>query len=290
MTHEAQLDATDLSRSEIGGFPFTSKFFLHQSASSKPIIDQDIDGTVGGFRALAASAQRQFAPNRAAIYCESMLYDRYDCALGRALYRAEGPPRAISESPSRHQGQGLSESGDHDLLDGGIEEFHSSISCRPDRQDKSYDFTFSFNDGSVPAINNLWIRTSLGCRSRHDSQIGWQRGNPLPRFSRTMRLANGHVDPRPPSADKRGISFEARAALILMISIVQRKLNGNAGLSNAFRQLNIDPASSPRPVLSGLFGRGSDSPAVASAGHSFRRFCVDRPVRTPIQIPRSLMS
>jgi len=102
-------------------------------------------------------------------------------------------------------------------------------------------------------------------------------------------LANGHVDIVSARLTSGGTQFEAKGGLDLDDQHRPAgKLNAEfAGLSNAFRQLNIDPGLiTAGQVLSGLFGRGSDIPGRLRLPVTLSEgFVSIGPVRTSIQIP-----
>jgi len=296
MTHEAQAGRNwTCPDQRIGGFPFTVEVSCTNLLFQGTIIDKTLTGTVGGFRAtspllrndnLLAKIEPPFTAKSSDGTIDMTV--RWD-----ELYiELEGPPRAYQRvAVAGTKVKVEAKAGTMDLLDGGFEEFHSSISLSPDRQDKSYDFTFSFNDGSVPAINNLldsqlplWVQVEGTI-----SQIGIGSAESLPDFLENWRLANGRVDLATVRLTSGGIQFEAKGGLDLDDQHRPAgKLNAEfAGLSNAFRQLNIDPGLiTAGQVLSGLFGRGSDIPGRLRLPVTLSEgFVSIGPVRTSIQIP-----
>jgi hypothetical protein len=161
-----------------------------------------------------------------------------------------------------------------------------------DRHDNAYDFMFTFNQGSIPALNSL-LDTQLPIDMQVGgtiSQVDLRGAETLQDFLENWRAANGHVDLTTGWLTSGHIIFDGKGGLDLD---GQHRVNGKldasfAGLDKAFRRLGIDPALiSAGQVLSGLLGGGQGGgtgrmnlPLTFSGG-----FLSIGPVRTQIQIP-----
>ena len=104
-----------------------------------------------------------------------------------------------------------------DPVDGGFDEFHSYLSLAPDRHDNAYDFMFSFNDGSIPALSRLLdSQNPIGLQfggTISQAEVGSAKS--LPEFLEKWRLANGQVDITTVRLTSGGTLLEATGGLDL---------------------------------------------------------------------------
>ena len=152
-----------------------------------------------------------------------------------------------------------------------------------DRHDNSYDFVFSFNDGSIPALNTLLdSQLPVGLQFGGTiSQAAFGGAQTLPEFLEKWRSANGHVDITHRAAHKRRCSLEAKGGLDLDDRASCSMASSTLALRGSIRPFassNIDPGLiTAGQFLSGLFGKGGDVPGrLESAGEFLRGLFVDR--------------
>jgi hypothetical protein len=296
MTHEAKAGRSwTCPDQKIRGFPFSVEVSCANLLFQGEFHDKTLTGTLRGFHATApllrndnllARLEPPFAAKTSDGTIDmTMQWDELYIEL-------EGPPSAyerVAFAGTKVKVDG--KAGPLDPMEGQFDEVHSSVSLSPGRHDNSYDFSFSFNDGSIPALNGL-LATQLPIGVRFDgtiSQAGIGRAETLADFLEKWRSANGHVDIGNARLTSGGIQFEAKGGLDLDDRHRPKgKLDAEfAGFDKAFRQLNIDPGLlAAGQVLSGLLGKGGNIPGRLNLPLTLSGgFLSVGPVRTPIQIP-----
>jgi hypothetical protein len=295
MTHEAQLGrAWSCPDQKIGGFPFSVEISCANLLFQGEILGKTLTGTVRGFRATSpllrtGNVLAQLDPPFAAKTSDGT----FDISMqwGELFLDLEGRPGALERlSLSGNQVRLQEKAGGMDTVDGASGDVN--VVLARDRHDNAYDFMFSFNQGSIPALNSfldtqLPIDMQAGGRI---SQVDLRGAETLQAFLENWRSANGHLEITTGWLTSGHIIFDATGGLDLD---GQHRVNGKldasfAGLDKAFRQLGVDPALiTAGQVLSGLLGGGQGSgtgrlnlPLTISDG-----WLSIGPVRTPIQIP-----
>jgi hypothetical protein len=296
ITHEAQAGRIwTCPDQKTGGFPFTVEVSCANLRFQGMILDKSSTGTVRGFHVTAPLLRNDnLLAHIESPFTAQTSDGTYDMSLrwSELYVELDGSPGtfdriALAGTEVELQGR----AGGLDAMEGKFGEFHSSLVPRPDRHDNSYDFTVSFNDGSIPALNRLLdsqlpIVMQLGGTISH-AALG--RAQTLAEFFEKWRSADGHVDITSGRLTSGGILLEAKGGLSLDDRHrVRGKLDaGFAGFQNAFRQLNIDPGLvTAGQFLSGLLGKGGDVPGRLNLPVIFSEgFLSIGPVRTSIQIP-----
>jgi hypothetical protein len=296
MIHEAQAGRSwTCPDQKIGGYPFSVEVSCANLLFQGNILDKTLTGTLRGFHATApllrndnllARLEPPFAAKTSDGTIDmTMQWDEFYIEL-------EGPPSAyerVAFAGTKVEVEG--KAGPLDLMEGKFDEVHSSVFLSPNRHDNSYDFAFSFNDGSVPALNSfldtqlpIWMQLE-GTLSQ--AEIG--RAESLAGFLEKWRSVNGHVDITSARLTSGGILIEAKGGLDLDDQHrPEGKLDAEfAGFTKAFRQLNIDPGLfAAGQLLSGLFGKGGNVPGRLNLPLTLSGgFLSVGPVRTPLQIP-----
>ena len=296
MTHEAKLGRRWTCPNETtGGYPFTVEVSCANLLFEGKILDKTLTGTVRGFHATAPLLRNDnllaridspfVATTSNGTVDIKMLWDEFYIEL-------EGPPSAYQRVAfAGTKIKLLGRAGDFDPMEVGFDEMHSYVSLSPDLHNNSYDFMFSLNDGSIPALSSLLdtqnpIAVEFGGTL---SQAGIGSAETFADLLEKWRLANGHLDVATARLTSGGILFEAKGGLDLDDQHrVEGKLDSEfAGFDKAFRQLHLDPRLfAAGQVLSGLLGKGGnvpgrlDLPVIFSGG-----YLSIGPMRTPIQIP-----
>ena len=296
MTQEAKLGRSwTCPDQKIGGFPFSIDISCVNLLFQGKVFDKTLTGSVRGFHAtspllrddnLLARIEPPFvAKSSDGTIDITLQWDEFYVEL-------EGPPSAyerVALAGTKIKVDGRAET--IDPLEGGFDEIHSFISLAPDRRNHSYDFTFSFDNGSIPALSSLLeTQNPIEVQFRGTvSQAELGGAVTLADFLEKWRSANGHVDISTARLRSGGIVFEAQGGLDLDD---QHRVNGKldagfAGFDKAFRQLNIDPGLiTAGQLLSGLLGKSGGVPGRLSLPVSFSDgFLSIGPVRTSIQIP-----
>lgn len=296
MTHEAQLGrAWSCPGEKIGGFPFSVTVSCENLHFQGGLLGKTLTGTLRGMHATApllrtANVVAKLEPPLAAKSSDgtfdaaiqwSELYVELDVEPG-VLERA-----AFGGTQVRVQGQ----AGGTNVVDAAFGDVNSFVSLAPERHDQAYDFMFSFNEGSIPALNSF-LDTQVPVSAQLAgtiSQVNIGGRATLGDILENWRVANGHADLSSAWLTSGRISLDAKGGLDLD---GQHRPEGKfdagfAGLDKAFRQLGIDPALlSAGQVLSGLLGGKSGGtgrlnlPVALSEG-----FLSIGPLRTPVQIP-----
>lgn len=296
MTHESQLGRSwTCPDQKIGGFPFSVEISCAKLLFQGEILDKTLTGTVHGFHAISPLLRND---NLLARIDPPFAIKTSDGTLDITMQwnefyiELEGLPGAferVAFAGTKVKMEG--KAGTLDPADGEVDQFLTRFSLSPGRQDNAYDFTFSFNDCTIPALNGLLdTQRPIGAQFAGTvSQAGIGRADSLVDFLEKWRLANGHVDITSARLISGAIQFEAKGGLDLDD---QHRLKGKldagfAGFDPAFRQLNIDPGLiTAGQVLSGLIGKGSIVPGRLNLPVSFSKgFLSIGPVRTSIQIP-----
>ena len=295
--HEAQLGRNwTCPNQKIQGFPFTVEISCDNLQFQGELLGRASTGIVRGFHAVAPLLRNdnilaRLEPPFTAKTSDGTL----DVTMQWAEFyvELEGDPSApqrlaLAGTEIKLQGR----AGSVDPMDGGFKEFHSYLSLASDRHDNSYDFMFSFNDGSVPALNNfLDSQLPLGVEFGGTiSQADLGQAGTFSELLEKWRSANGHIDVSTARLRSGGTSFEATGGFDLD---EQHRVKGKldavfAGFGNAFRQLNIDPGLiTAGQALSGLLGRaGGGVPGRLSLPVNFSEgYLSVGPVRTSIQLP-----
>jgi hypothetical protein len=296
MTHEAQLGRSwTCPDRKIGGYPFAVEVSCANLLFQGKILDKTLTGTVRGFHVTSPLLRND---NLLARIDSPFAAKTSDGTLDFTIQWAEffieleGQPgefERVSFAGSQIKVQG--KAGAMDPMEGEFGELHSSLSPSPDRHDNAYDFMFSFNDGSIPALNSL-LDTQLPTAVQFGgtiSQAGIKGAGSLTDFLEKWRMANGHIDIDTARLTSGGILFEGKGGLELDNNhCVKGKIEaGFAGFDKAFRQLNIDPGLiTAGHVLSGLLGKGGAVPGRLYLPVTFSEgFLSIGPLRTSIQIP-----
>jgi hypothetical protein len=296
MTHEAQAGRSwTCPDQKIGGFPFTIVIFCTNLLFQGEILDKTLTGTVGGFHAtspllrsdtLLAKIEPPFTVKTSDGTLDMTV--RWD-----ALYiDLAGPPGAYQSvvfTGTNVKAEGRA--GTIEVLDAAADEFHSSLSLLQDRQDQSYEFTLSFNDGSIPALSSL-LDSQLPLWVQFGGTISQARIGSAESLSDCLekwRLANGRIDITTARLTSGGIQFEAKGGLVLDD---QHRPEGKldavfGGFAKVLHQLNVDPGLiTAGQVLSGILGKGGDVPGRLHLPVTLSNgFLSIGPVRTSIQIP-----
>jgi hypothetical protein len=295
MTHEAQLGrAWSCPTQKTGGFPFSVEISCANLLFQGEILGKTMTGTVRGFRATSpllrtGNVLAQLDPPFAAKTSDGT----FDITMQwRELFLdLEGRPGALERlSLSGNQVRLQGKAGRMDAVDGASGDVN--VVLARDRHDNAYDFMFTFNQGSIPALDRL-LDTQLPIDVQVGgtiSQVDLRGAGTLQEILENWRSANGHVDITTGWLTSGHIIFDGKGGLDLD---GQHRVNGKldasfAGLDKAFRQLGVDPALiTAGQVLAGLFGggHGGDTgrlnlPVTFSEG-----FLSIGPVRTQIQIP-----
>ncbi|MGH6936423.1 MAG: DUF2125 domain-containing protein [Methylocella sp.] len=295
--HEAQLGrAWSCPNQKTGGFPFSVEISCANLLFQGEILGKTVTGTVRGFRAASpllrtGNVVAQLDPPFATKTSDGTV----DMAMQwkELFLDLEGQPGALehlilSGDEVRLQGK----IGRVDPMEGTFGNVSGYFVLRQDRQDHAYDFTVSFNRGSIPALSSL-LDTQLPTDMRVGgtiSQVDLRGVETLRDFFENWRSANGHVDITTGRLTSGPIIFDAKGGLGLDDQHrVKGKLDASfAGLDEIFRQLGVDPALiTAGQVLSGLLGASQGGgtgrmnlPLTISNG----RLSIG-PVHTQIQIP-----
>jgi hypothetical protein len=296
-THEAQLGhAWSCPNQKTGGFPFSSEISCPNLLFQGEILGKTLTGTVRGFRATSpllrtGNVRAQLHPPFAAKTSDGTV----DITMQwRELFLdLEGRPGALERVIlAGNQVQLQVKIEGIEPVEGTFGDVSSDFVLRQDRHDHAYEFTISFNQGSIPKLSSL-LDTQLPIDMRVGgtiSQVDLRGTETLHDFLENWRSANGHVDITTGWLTSGHIIFDAKGGLDLDGQHrVKGKLDASfAGLDKAFRQLGVDPALiNAGQVLSGLLGGGQGSgtgrinlPLTFSEG-----FLSIGSVRTHIQIP-----
>jgi hypothetical protein len=295
MTHEAQLGrAWSCPTQKIGGFPFSVEISCANLLFQGEILGKTLTGTVRGFRATSPLLRTDnLRAEMDSPFAAKTSDGTFDITMqwGELFLDLEGRPGTLERlSLSGNQVRLQGKLGGMDTVDGASGDVN--VVLARDRHDHAYDFMFTFNQGSIPALNSLLdtqlpIDMQVGGRI---SQVDLRGAETLRDFLENWRSANGHVDITTGWLTSGHIIFDATGGLDLD---GQHRVNGKldasfAGLDKAFRQLGVDPALiNAGQVLSGLLGVGQGGsrgrmnlPLTFSEG-----FLSVGPVRTRIQIP-----
>ena len=222
MTHEAELGRSwTCPDRKIDGFPFSVKISCANLLFQGKVLDKTVTGTVRGFQATSPLLRND---NMLAKLEPPFVAKTSDGTLDLTMQwdefyiEFEGKPSAyeriaLAGTQVKMQGRvGLM-----DPVDGGFDEFHSFFSLSPDRHDNAYDFIFSFNDGSIPALSTLLDSQSpIGLQfggTISQAEVGGAES--LPDFLEQWRLANGHVDITTARLTSGGTLLEATGGLDL---------------------------------------------------------------------------
>jgi len=295
MTHEAQLGrAWSCPSQKIGGFPFSVEISCATLLFQGEILGKTLTGTVRGFRAISpllrtGNVLAQVDPPFAAKTSDST----FDITMqwGGLFLNLEGQPGALDRlSLSGNQVRLQGKVGGTGAVDGASGDVN--VVLARNRYDHAYDFMFTFNQGSIPALNSL-LDTQLPIDMQVGgtiSQVDLRGAETLQDFLENWRAANGHVDLTTGWLTSGQIIFDGKGGLDLDGQHrVKGKLDASfVGLDKAFRELGVDPALiTAGQVLAGLLGGGQG----ASAGRmnlplTFSEgFLSIGPVRTQIKIP-----
>jgi hypothetical protein len=296
MTHEAKLGRNwTCPDRKISGFPFAIDVSCDNLRFQGEVLDETLTGAVRGFHATSPllrddNVLARIEPPFTAKSSDGTI----DMTMGwDELYvQLEGPPGAyerLSVAGTKVKVQGRM--GSLAPLEGGFDEFDSTVYASPERHDDAYNFKLHINNSSIPALNDL-----LDAQRPIDmhveatiSQAGIGNAKTLAGFLDQWRAANGHVDIAAARLTSGSIQFDAKGDLGLDDKHrVEGKLDAEfAGFNKAFRQLNIDPGViAAGNVLSGLLGKGSQVPGRLNLPVSLSSgFLSIGPVRTAIQIP-----
>jgi hypothetical protein len=296
-THEAQLGrAWSCPDQKTGGFPFSVEISCANLLFQGEILGKTMTGTVRGFRATSPllRAGNVLAQLNPAFIAKSS-DGTFDITMqwSELFLDLEGRPGALARvTLAGNQVRLQGKIGGIDPVEGVFGNVSGDFVLRQDRRDHAYDFTVSFNHGSIPALNSL-LDTQLPIDMRVGgtiSQVDLRGAETLQDLLENWRAANGHVDITTAWLTSGHIIFDAKGSLDLD---GQHRVNGKldasfAGLDKAFRQLGVDPALiNAGQVLAGLLGgsRGGGTgrlnlPLTFSEG-----FLSIGPVRTQIQIP-----
>ncbi|MCL2384352.1 MAG: DUF2125 domain-containing protein [Alphaproteobacteria bacterium] len=280
---------------KIGGYPFKIEIMCSGLQFSGNIADMAMTGSVPGFEATAPLLRQDDLLIRLEPPFIAKAQDGgIDLNLGwKDFYvQLEGSPGAyqsivLAGTQVKLQGHVA----DLPPLEGGFNELQSHLSLAQDRHDNSYDFTFAFNDGAIPALTQvLHTQESLYVQFGGSlSQVPAGNATTFADFLEHWRTTNGHLDIASARLSSGGTQFEATGGLGLD---EQHRVNGElnavfAGFDKVFRQLHMDPGVLVAgKALSGLMGKGSgvpgrlDLPLSFSAGH-----VSIGPVLTPLEIP-----
>jgi hypothetical protein len=294
MTHEAQLGrAWSCPTQKTGGFPFSVEISCANPLFQGEILGKTLTGTVRGFRATSPLLRNDNVLAQLDSPFAAKISDgTFDISLqwGELFLGLEGQPGALKRVSLRGNQvrlQGKAEGmGAVDGASGDV-----NVVLARDRRDNAYDFMFTFNQGSIPALNSL-LDTQLPIDVQVGgtiSQVDLRGAETFKDFLENWRSANGHVDLTTAWLTSGHIILDAKGGLDLD---GQHRVNGKldasfAGLDKAFRQLGVDPALiTAGQVLSGLLGGGQGGgtgrislPLTFSEG-----FLSIGPVRTQIQI------
>ncbi len=295
--HEARLGrAWSCPNRETGGFPFSVEISCANLIFQGEVLGRTLSGTVRGFRATSPLLRNdnllaQLDPPFAAKTSDGT----FDITMqwGELFLDLEGQPGALDRitltgNHVRLQGK----IGGIGPVEGAFGDVSGDFVLKQDRDDHAYDFTVSFNKGSVPALNSL-LDTHLPIDVQVGgtiSQVDLRGAETLQDFLENWSSANGHVDLTTAWLTSGHMIFNAKGGIDLDGQHrVKGKLDASfAGLDKAFRRLGVDPALiTAGQVLSGLLGGGQGGgagrlnlPLTFSEG-----FLSIGPVRTQIQIP-----
>jgi hypothetical protein len=296
MMHEAQTGRIwTCPDQKSGGFPFTVEVSCTNLLFQGKIFDKTSTGTVRGFHVTAPLLRSDNLLARIEPPFTAQTSDgTFDITMqwSNLFVELDGPPGAferVSIAGTEVTLQGRA--GGLDALNGRFNEFRSNLVRSSERHDNSYDFMFSFDDGSIPALNTL-LDSQLPIWMQFGgtiSQAGIGGAQSVPDFFEKWRSANGHVDITTGRLTSGGILLEAKGGLDLDDQHrIKGKLDASfAGFQKAFRQLNIDPGLiAAGQLLSGLLGKSSEIPGRLNLPVTFSGgFVSIGPVRTTIQIP-----
>jgi hypothetical protein len=294
-THEARLGrAWSCPTQKTGGFPFSVEISCANLFFQGEILGKTLTGTVRGFRATSpllrsGSLLAQLDPPFIAKTSDGTV--ELTMQWGELFLDLEGQPGALdrlslSGNKVRLQGK-VGGMGGVDGASGDV-----NVVLARNRYDHAYDFMFTFNQGSIPALNSL-LDTQLPIDMQVGgtiSQVDLRGAETLQDFLENWRAANGHVDLTTGWLTSGHIIFDGKGGLDLD---GQHRVNGKldasfAGLDKAFRQLGVDPALiNAGQVLAGLLGggRGGGTGRVNLPLTFSEGFLSIGPVRTQIQIP-----
>jgi hypothetical protein len=294
-THEAQLGrAWSCPTQKIGGFPFSVEISCTNLLFQGEIFGKTLTGTVRGFRATSPLLRRdrllaEIEPPFAAKTSDGAI----DVSMqwGKFFLDLEGHPGALERlSLSGNQVRLQGTAGGIGPVDGVSGDIN--VVLAQNRRGQAYDFMFSLNQGSIPALN-IVLDTQLPISMQVGgtiSQVDLRGAQTLQEFLENWRSANGHVDITTGWLRSGHIIVDAKGGLDLDSQHrVKGKLEASfAGLDQALRRLGVDPALiTAGRVLSGLLGGGQGGgmgrmnlPLTFSDG-----FLSIGPVRTQIQIP-----
>jgi hypothetical protein len=295
--HEAQLGrAWSCPNQKIGGFPFSVEISCPNLLFQGEILGKTLTGTVRGFRATSPLLRTdtllaEIDPPFIAKTSDGTV----DVSMqwGELFLDLEGRPGALDRvALAGNQVRLQGKIGEIEPVEGAFGDVSGHFVLMRDRDDKAYDFTVSFNQGSIPVLNSLLdTQLPIDMQVRGTiSQVDLRGAETLQDFLENWRSANGHVDITTAWLTSGHIILDAKGGLDLD---GQHRMKGKldarfAGLDKAFRRLGVDPALlTAGQVLAGLLGGGKGGgagrmnlPLTFSEG-----FLSIGPVRTPIQIP-----
>ncbi|MGB6176604.1 MAG: DUF2125 domain-containing protein [Methylocella sp.] len=295
--HEARLGrAWSCPTQKTGGFPFSVEISCANLLFQGEILGKKMTGAVRGFRATSPLLRTDnLRAGMDSPFAAKTSDGTFDITMqwGELFLDLEGRPGtldrlSLSGKHVRLQGK----IGGIDPVEGAFGDVSGDFVLRQDRDDHAYDFTVSFNQGSIPALGSI-LATQLPVDAQVGgtiSQVDLRGAETLQDFLENWRSANGHVDITTAWLTSGHMIFDAKGGLDLDgRHRVKGKLDASfAGLDKAFRRLGVDPALiSAGQVLSGLLGGGQGGgagrmnlPLTFSGG-----FLSIGPVRTQIQIP-----
>jgi hypothetical protein len=294
MTHEAQLGrAWSCPTQKTGGFPFSVEISCANLLFQGKVLGRTLTGTVRGFRATSPLLRTDnLRAEMDSPFAAKTSDGTFDITMqwGELFLDLEGRPGALERlSLSGNQVRLQGKVGGMGAVDGASGDVN--VVLARNRHDHAYDFMFTFNQGSIPALNSL-LDTQLPIDMQVGgtiSQVDLRGAETLKDFLENWRSANGHVDITTWLTSGH-IILDAKGGLDLD---GQHRVNGKldasfAGLDKAFRQLGVDPALiTAGQVLSGLLGggQGGGTGRINLPLTFFEGFLSIGPVRTQIQIP-----
>jgi hypothetical protein len=290
--HEARLGrGWSCPEQKTGGFPVSVEISCPNLLFQGEILGKTLTGSMRGFRATSpllrtGNVLAQLAPPFAAKTSDGTF--ELTMQWGELFLDLEGRPGALERlSLSGNQVRLQGKAGGMDVVDEASGDVN--VVLARDRHDQAYDFMFSLNQGSIPALGSL-LDTRLPIDMQAGgtiSQVDLRRAETLRDFLENWRSANGHVEITTAWLTSGHIIFDATGGLDLDGQHrVKGKLDASfAGFDKAFRHLGVDRALiTAGQVLSGLLGGGGTGrlnlPLTFSEG-----FLTIGPVRTQIQIP-----